>query len=179
MPSQARRTREYSSFGRLARVSWLVLLCVLALSPAAIAGQQGSSGLAVLLRELLCGCASCNGELDTGVAEQGCCERLELPVLEEDCGGNLGCACTHPDEVPLGESTPLSRPEDSRRAAPDVASLAFELASTNPHADALTSALECVKVACRPPPGRLQAATHERCERSTRERLAWLATCLI
>ena len=178
MGSSNRQTPLRPLPGRLGRSIWLALLCVLALHPLAIANQQGSSGLAALLSELLCGCASCATETVALESPENCCEVVEQPASESECGGSTGCHCSHPDQVPLGESTPLARPTDSRRDR-HVAAQAVPPEAVTCCLPRSGELLGGVFDACRPPPGRSDAATHERRVWATRERLARLATCLI
>ncbi|HVS16962.1 MAG TPA: hypothetical protein VMT18_00075, partial [Planctomycetota bacterium] len=57
---------------RIARVPWLALMLVIALHPLSAAASGGSAGLAALLSEILCGCASCAQESTPEPAS--CCD---------------------------------------------------------------------------------------------------------
>jgi hypothetical protein len=99
---------------RLGRGAWLAALAlVLALHPATGAGESSSRGLAGLLRELLCGCAECAGEVERlAQAEPSCCGRVakEAASVPSSCDEGGACSCSHPDEVPVPDPGPLLSP---------------------------------------------------------------------
>lgn len=160
---------------RLARATWLVVLALVALHPLASAASGGSAGLAALLREFLCGCAGCAEVVQP--EPSSCCE--SEPAPERDCGERGGCACSHPDEVPLARVAPIAPAGGDERVALDALLALRQLAGGGSDCAGLEQRLATTAVACRPPPGRLQHATHARRSPATRERLAWLATALI
>lgn len=164
---------------RLARATWLTVLVLVALHPLSAAASGGSAGLAALLRELVCGCAGCAEEVVPEPA--GCCE-VEVPVeTDGDCGTTGACACAHPDEVPLSRVAPIAPTTGDERAWLDATGEPRQLAAHSSGGGEFEHELNAARAAaeCRPPPDRLQYATHARRAPATRERLAWLATALI
>jgi hypothetical protein len=118
------RNRPHSSVHglgpRLRRGAWLAALAlVLALHPATGAGEGSSRGLAGLLRELLCGCAECAGEVERlAQAEPSCCgHAVERPAaISSSCDEGGACSCSHPDEVPVPDPGPLALSVDGEGA---------------------------------------------------------------
>lgn len=168
-------TRIARALARLARAPWLALLVLVALHPLSSAASGGSAGLAELLRELLCGCATCAEVASPEPAS--CCER-EVAV-ERDCGSQGGCACDHPDQVPLARVAPIAPANGDERAWLDATVELRQLAWDGPDGASLARAHALAQPDCRPPPDLLHHATHARRVPATRERLAWLATALI
>lgn len=89
------------------RPALLAMALLLGLQPLSGADQAGAQGLAMLLRELICGCPTCAGDEPAAPVGSSCCS--EEPADPEDCGEGP-CTCTHPDDVPHPAPVTLAVP---------------------------------------------------------------------
>jgi hypothetical protein len=166
------------------------LALVLTLHPAAGAGEGSSHGLASLLRGLLCGCASCAGELEpVAQAEPSCCGHGdEEPARRSSgCDEGDGCTCSHPDEVPVPDPGPLCSASSGGAAGDVLTRIDTDRDVVERTPCALSGHAPLLSASALPPPGVAHPAARGAPRRASRPfgapatsaRLAYLSTLLL